>query len=312
MAHDRDLVGQGGVELVVGPVLEGGDIELLAPADVGPHVHGLRHAGAPEVVVPDGPAAQAHPGALEDQVLAVQHVGPGRDIQAGGLGEAAGAVVVQGVDALEDGYFVLAQAEGRAHMDAAHLAGKLELGHPDGLTLGQQGKVMAQEVHVHALGGLEVDHPVCRPGGGLGVEGLEVVVHGDGVGVDATLLQFFLNFQGGGGLAGAGGAGQQDDGAVLQVVQDHVGRSADLGSVLGVGLLQETLYVLVDAAVDLPELIAHGLFTGGRDMVSHDTASFQAGQGQRSHFYQDQAVFSSTMSWMVLMYSWGYLGLAIR
>ena len=268
--HHRHLVGQGGVEDVVGPVLVGGDVQLLPPADVGPHVQGFGHAGAPEVVVPHGPAGQAHPGAFEPQVLPLQHIGPGGDVQAHGGGVPAGAVVVEGVDALEDGHLVLPQAEGGAHLVVAHLPGELEVGHHDGLPLGELGEVGVEQVHVQAFGGLKVDGPIGGAGDGLGVKGLEVVVQGDGVGQDPPPLQLLLDLQGGGGFPRPGGAGEQDDGAQGEVGQDGIRRLAHLLGVLGVALLQKPVHILVDAAVDLLQLIGHC------------SASFQARQGTKS------------------------------
>src|SRR5699024_8443334 len=61
--HHRHLIGEGGVEDDIRPVLVGGDVQLLPPAHIGPHLQGVLHVGAPEVVVPHRPAGQAHPGA---------------------------------------------------------------------------------------------------------------------------------------------------------------------------------------------------------------------------------------------------------
>ena len=71
------------------------------------------------------------------------------------------------------------------------------------------------------------------------------------MGQHTPLFQLFLDLQGSGGLAGAGGTGQQDDGACREVVQDGVRCLADLVGVLSVARLQKALHILVDAAVDL-------------------------------------------------------------
>ena len=151
-------------------MLEGRDVQLLPPPDIGPHVHGLPHPGAPEVIVPDRPAGQAHPGTLEPQVLPLQHVGPGGDIQAGGGGISSGARVVEGVNPLENGDFIFLQAERSPQVIIAHLAGKLKLGHHNGLPLGElvlPHLLFADIVGNHplgsTLGGKPGQIPVGRP-----------------------------------------------------------------------------------------------------------------------------------------------------
>ena len=93
----------------------------------------------------------------------------------------------------------------------AHLPGKLKLGDEDLLPPVQQPEMLVEQIHVQQEGGFVVDVPVPVPGAGLRVQGLEVVVHSDGVGVDAQLLQLGLDLLGRGGLAAAGGAAEQDN-----------------------------------------------------------------------------------------------------
>ena len=88
--------------------------------------------------------------------------------------------------------------------------GKLIFGDVDGLPPVQHGKVPVQKVHIQEKRRLEVDFPVPVPGRGLRVHGLEVIVHGNGVGLDAHVPQPLLDFQGGSGLSGAGYCHQRD------------------------------------------------------------------------------------------------------
>ena len=157
------------------------------------------------------------------------------------------------MDALENGDLVIAQLEGLALNIRAHLPGELKLGNQDLLPPVQGGKVLVEQVHVHAEGGLVVDLPLPVPGRCLRVHGLEIVVHADGVGVDAHLLQLGLDLLGGGGLAAAGWAGEQDDPGFGQVVRDLPGRGLDLPVVGLVALLRKALGVAADGVVDLTE-----------------------------------------------------------
>ena len=241
----------------MGGVLVRGDVQLFPPAHVGPHGQGALHVGAPEVIVPHRPPGQPHPGTLEAQRLAVQHVAPGGDVQPGGLRVAGGDPGVQGMDALEDGDLVLAQLQGSACAVVAHLPGKLKFGNDDLFPPGELGEVLIQQGQVHHLRGLVVDLPVGRAGGGLGVLVDEVVIHGDGVAANAPALQFPADHPRRGGLARAGGPGQQHHGAVLPVAADEVRRRVHLVLKRLVALSHKTGRVPAHRLVDLLELIGH-------------------------------------------------------
>ena len=290
----RHLVGQGGVDDDIGPVLEGGDVLLLAPAHIIPHQKGFQKVCAPEIIVTDRPAGNPHPGALEPQFLPLQHVGAGGDVQAGGLRVTAEDVVIEGVDALENGDLVLVQLQKGAPAVVAHLAGKLILGHHHPLAPGQLGESLVQQVQVQQHRRLVVDVPLGGAGGGLAVEGLIVVVHGDGVGVHPPALQLLLQLEGGGGLARAGGAGQQHDGADLHPLQNTVHRRVNAALIGGVAGLQKSLGIGAEALVDLLQLIGHR-GPPYRAPWKRATRSFPA---------QTASIFS--------IYSLGYLGLAMR
>ena len=161
------------------------------------------------------------------------------------------------MDPLKDGNFVLAQLQGVALDGRAHLAGKLELGDVNLLPLIQKLEVPVQQIHVQAEGGLIVDGPLPVPGGGLRVYGLKVVVQSDGVGVDAHLLQLGLDLFGRGGLAAAGGAGEQDNPGLLLVLRNLLRRSLNLLVESGVALLHKPPGVGADRVVDLLELVRH-------------------------------------------------------
>ncbi len=124
-------------------------------------------------------------------------------------------------------------------MIIAHLAGKLKLGHHNGLPpLGELGKVGIEQVHIHALGGLKVHQPVGRPGGGFGVQGLEVVVHGDGVGVPRRFSSSSSIFRAVVVLPDPEGPESRTMGLWGEVGQNGVGGLADLLGVLGVAFLK--------------------------------------------------------------------------
>ena len=171
---------------------------------------------------------------------------------------AAGDVVVEGVDALEHHDLILAQLQGSGPAVIAHMPGKLILRNPDLLPFGQGGEVPVQQLHIQAQGGFVVDVPLRGPGSGAGVDGMKVVVHRHRVGVDPPALELLGDLHGGGGLSGAGGAGEEHDGAAFQIGEDFIrGQGHPLGVVV-VALGQELLDVRLDAAVDLLQLISHG------------------------------------------------------
>ena len=198
------LAGLGAVELDIRVVLKGGDVQLFTPPHIGPHLHRHIRLPGPELGVPHGPSGQTHPCALVHHVpLLVHHVGAGGDIDLHGVPVFPGDDVVEGVDALEDGDFIRTQLEGVGLDGGAHLPGKLELGDEDFLTLVQHIEVPVEQVHIQAEGGFIVDLALPVPGAGLRVYGLEVVVQGDGVGVDAHFLQLCLDLLGRGGFPAA-------------------------------------------------------------------------------------------------------------
>ena len=111
------------------------------------------------------------------------------DIELEGLRVLGGDVVVQSVDALEDDDLVLFELERLGGLEHAHLAGELVLRHEYPLAARELGEVLVEEVHVHALGALEVDVALLGARRSGGVDGAEVVVHADGVGPDPALGQ---------------------------------------------------------------------------------------------------------------------------
>ena len=157
------------------------------------------------------------------------------------------------MDALEDGDLVLPQLERAAFDGGTHLPGKLKLRDIDLFATVQHPEVPVEQVHIQVEGGLVVDLPLPVSGHCLRVHRLEVVVHGDGVGGDAHLLELGLDFLGRGGLAGSGGAAQKDNPALGQVVRDLPGRLLNLPVVGRVALLYKALGVAADRLVDLLE-----------------------------------------------------------
>ena len=77
------------------------------------------------------------------------------------------------------------------------------------------------------------------------------------MGGDAHLLQLLLDLQGRGGLAGAGGAGQQDDVGLAAVVGDLLGRGLHLFVEGGVALVHKGLGIAADGFVQLLQRVCH-------------------------------------------------------
>ena len=256
--HHRRLVGQGRVELDVGGVLIGGDVQLFSPADVGPHIQGAADVGAPEVVVPHRPAGEAQPGALEHHLaVVVLDVAAGGDVQAGGVGMAVRELGVQGVDSLEDCHLVFGQLQGGAPAVVAHLPGKFELGHQDPFPPGELGEVLVQQLQVHHLRGLIVDGPIGGAGHMGGVPADEIVVHGNRVGAHPPAAQLLAEFFRRGGLARPGRPGQQHHRAFLHVLADLLRRLRDFVLIPPVAFLHERHRVLPHGGVDLRQFVCH-------------------------------------------------------
>ena len=173
---------------------------------------------------------------------------------------AAGGVLVYGIPEFRlPKEIVRREIAGLGRQDVgAHLSGELVLGHVDGLPPVQHGEVSVQQLDVEAEGRLVVDGALPVPGRRLRVDGVEVVVHGDGVGLDAHFLQLLFDLQCRGGLAGAGGAGQQDDAGLLPVIGNLLGRRLHFFGKGGVARLRKALGVRADSVVDLFQGIGHG------------------------------------------------------
>ena len=78
------------------------------------------------------------------------------------------------------------------------------------------------------------------------------------MGLDAHLLQPGLDLLAGGGLAAAGGAGQQHDVGAGVVVRDLLGGPVDFSGELRVPGFHEALGIAADGVVDVLEGIGHG------------------------------------------------------
>ena len=164
---------------------------------------------------------------------------------------AASDAVVEGVDPFKHHNLVFPQPERGPPAVVAHLADKLILGDQDLLPPAQGSKVPVQQLHVQAERGLEIQLSLRGAGRGLWIGGFKVVVHGHRMGVHPPPLELLRDFHGGGGLAGAGWTGQQDDGAGLQVGQDLIRGQRDTLGIVLVALRQKFRHIALDAAVDL-------------------------------------------------------------
>ena len=164
---------------------------------------------------------------------------------------AAGDAVVEGMDPFKHHDLVFPQTERSPPAVVAHLADKLIFGDQDLLPPAQGGKMAVQQLHVQAERRLKIQFPLRGAGRSLGIGRLEVVVHGHRVGVHPPPPELLRDLHGSGGLAGAGGAGQQDDGAGLQIGQDLIRGQRDALRVVLVALRQKFCHIALDAAVDL-------------------------------------------------------------
>ena len=96
---------------------------------------------------------------FEPQRLPLQNVGAGGNIERGGLRVAAGDVVVEGVDALEDGDLVLTQLQGVPRLSLRIWRANSNLGDHYPLPVGELGEGVVQQVHVQEPGRLVVNVP---------------------------------------------------------------------------------------------------------------------------------------------------------
>ena len=163
---------------------------------------------------------------------------------------------VEGVNTLEDHHFVLLQLDGLGWLLHTHPPGELILGHEHPLPPGEHGEVPVQQLHVHAQGRLQIQLAL-RGAGGVLVDGFEIVVHGHIVGAYPPPVQLLGDLHGGSGLAGAGRAGQQDDGAVGLVLNDHIGGLGHLAAIGFVALGHEGHRVRDGSEIDVIELVRH-------------------------------------------------------
>ena len=191
------------------------------------------------------------------------------------------------MDALAHDDLVLAETHGPADRAGLHARDEIVARQVDLLAAGERVEVLAEQVHVQARGGLEVDVALRRARRGARVHGAEIVVHGETLAADAHPAQSLGNLHGRGGLAAAGRAGQQHDRARAHILGDGAGRALDLFGIGRVARIHEFLGVSLDAAVDLLDLIAH----------RKNASSFALAAQMRS---------------ILAMYSVGYLGSMCR
>ena len=161
------------------------------------------------------------------------------------------------MDALAHGDLVLAEAHGPADGAGLHARDEIIARQVDLFAAGERIEVLAEQIHVQARGGLEVDVALRRARRGAGVHGAEIVVHGEALAADAHLAQGLGDLHGRGGLAAAGRAGQQHDRARVHVLGDGAGRALDLLGVGRVARVDEFLGVSLNAAVDLLNVVTH-------------------------------------------------------
>ena len=164
---------------------------------------------------------------------------------------AAGDIVIQGVNALENSDLIFAQLQGESQRIVAHLAGKLEFGDDDLFPLGQSGEVLAEQFHVQTQGRFIVNISVGSAGGSFAVESFKIAVHSHCVGIYSPTLQFFCDFHSCGGFARTGRAGQQDDGTLVQVGEDLISGQGDPLGVVFIALSQKLRDITFDPFVDL-------------------------------------------------------------
>lgn len=200
LVEHGQLVGERGVELIVGLVLIRGDVQLLTAADVCPHTHRLGGGGAAEVIVPNHAPHKAEPRALEDYAVAEEHVAARGDIELEGFWMRVRYHVVESVDALDDDDLILLELDGLGGRETPHAPGKFVLRHVDALTFGEHVKVPVHKLHVKAERGFKIQIALRCAGAAL-VDGLEIIVHANVMRADAAAVELLGDLHRGRGLA---------------------------------------------------------------------------------------------------------------
>ena len=210
------------------------------------------------MVVPQNAAAQAHPGAFEhDAAVVIHHVGAGGDIHLEGIGGDGGEGVVQGVDALKDDDVAGLGVEEPSAAALLLLLLEQIAGHFNGLAPLDGIEMLGQQLHIQAQGGFKIVSAVRGLGVGLLVHRAEVIVQCNDVGLRALGFHQLFQFQGGGGLAGAGGAGYKHDGADGTVLDDALGTFVQLVFVKFITFPQELYRVSSGPLIHFLQQISH-------------------------------------------------------
>ena len=165
--------------------------------------------------------------------------------------------IVEGVDTLKNHYLIGLQLDGFAGLQNAHAAGKFILGHKNSLAPAELGEMLVHKIHIKAERALQIHLALGSSGNSSGVNGLEIVVHANGVCAHATAVELLRNFHGGGCLAAAAGAGEEHDGAALHILDYLISGCADLLAIALIALGDEARRVGDRSEIDFIQLIAH-------------------------------------------------------
>ena len=154
------------------------------------------------------------------------------------------------MDALEDDDLVLLEAERPEVRRGLGLAAEVKMRDQDLLALVEQLQMLAQQIDVQGLRGLQIG--VAAAGGReiRVVLGAVVIIQADHVGEDAPPLQGGADAACGRGLAGGGGSCQQDDLAPVQAGEDDVRRRLHAALIERVALGHVARRVRGQGAVD--------------------------------------------------------------
>ena len=163
------------------------------------------------------------------------------------------------MDALDDDQVPRPAPQDRAAVDALR-GGKVVARQGDGPAGDDVGELSAEELGVHARRGLQVNLPGGDAALLLLVKGVEVVVHGQRVRLAPPGVQALLELEGGGGLAAARGAGEEDQGVFFPVFVDVAGKARQHRLVVRVGAGDKARRIGRKAAGDLVQREnAHGV-----------------------------------------------------
>ena len=168
---------------------------------------------------------------MEDRAVLHGHTGADTNINTGGLLPIAADLRVQGVDTLHNDNLPGLPLQGVSVKDPLTFY-KIIARQFYPFPSQELSKLLSEEGPVNPRGLLQIQLILLEQCKLLGLQGRKIVIHLQGMTAQPSILQLPFDQQGCGGLAGAGGTGQKDDGALCGIGRDHIRRLADPSEVL--------------------------------------------------------------------------------